>query len=1133
MNAKSVIYSKLELFIKKFYYNEIIKGTLLFIAIGLLYFIFTLLIEHFLWLSTTGRTILFWLFVAVEFFLLANFIFFPVFKLFKIQSGLTHKEASLIIGNHFTEVKDKLLNFIQLETASEQSELVLASIEQKAAQLQPIPFTNAVNYSGNKRWIPFAILPILLLILFFATGNTNMITNSFDRVMHFQKQYAPPAPFEITILNSSLQVNQFSDYVLEVKTIGSIVPENIAIQIGDEEYLLNSVQPGIFTYTFKNVAKNMEFTLFSNTVSKPANLLQVVYVPSISDFKMVLNYPKYLNKKQEVISGSGNAIVPEGTLVNWELVTAATSKINFISNNNTSDFKSSENIFTFSKQIRASVDYQIVTSNANLANYEKIDYKIDIIKDKFPSINAYFAPDSLKVKDKIIIGQLADDYGISKLQVVYYPKDQPAKSQKVNLTTSNGTVSQFVYVFPKGITLQEGVQYEYYFEVFDNDIVNSYKSTKSSVFKHYQLTSEEIIDKNLQDQNSNINSLEKSLKAQDKQLSELEKLQKTNKEKNNLDFKDQKKVDDFVNKQKLQDEMMKEFSKKLSDNLEKFNPNELNKEKEELVRRLDDFAKKTEKEEQLLKQLEELSKKINKEQLQDKVDQLKQSAKSQKMSLEQLVELTKRFYVEQKAQQLTDKLNTLADKEEKLANEKEANTKEKQDAINKEFDSLKKELEELQKENDQLKKPLEIPSDKLEEQAISKEMENAADKLDKNKKEDAKENQKSAAKKMKEMANKMQKEMDSGKSDQLQEDAKQLRQILDNLLSLSFDQEKVMLNTKNNATSTLQINQYLKKQQELKLQFKHVDDSVFALSLRNPMITEKVLEQISLVHYNMDKAIEFIPDNAIAKGASHQQYALTAINMFTNFLSQIQNDMQMQGQGMGKPKKGKGQGAGMQLPDIIKKQGELGEKMQGEMGKGKKPGEKEGDSPGEKPGEKPGSKPGDSGSKGSEGKNGKDGQNGKSGQSGQSGSNGEGEGESGENGNAGKVLDILKQQQQLRDALQKALEKEGATGLGHGVLNQMKDIEKQLINKGFKNDVLNKILNVKHELLKLETAIQQQGEDTKRKATTNQNTFSGSTTPLSVELQDYLKSIEILNRQTLPLQPNFNQKVQLYFKKND
>jgi hypothetical protein len=100
-------------------------------------------------------------------------------------------------------------------------------------------------------------------------------------------------------------------------------------------------------------------------------------------------------------------------------------------------------------------------------------------------------------------------------------------------------------------------------------------------------------------------------------------------------------------------------------------------------------------------------------------------------------------------------------------------------------------------------------------------------------------------------------------------------------------------------------------------------------------------------------------------------------------------------------------------------------------------------------------------------------------------------------------------------------------------MDKMKEIEKQLINKGFKNETLQKMLNLQHELLKLEKAIQLQGEDTKRKSTSNKNEFNSTSTPLSPALKEYLNSIEILNRQSLPLQPIFNNKVQIYFKSND
>ena len=415
-----------------------------------------------------------------------------------------------------------------------------------------------------------------------------------------------------------------------------------------------------------------------------------------------------------------------------------------------------------------------------------------------------------------------------------------------------------------------------------------------------------------------------------------------------------------------------------------------------------------------------------------------------------------------------------------------------------------KEQRQLDKENKELKAPMDIPNDKNEQEDVKKDLENASEELQKQNQQKAKPKQKSAAAKMKQMSQKMAQPMQSGEMEQMQEDAKLLRQILDNLLAFSFDEETLIKTTNATQTRSLQLNKVLKKQQDLKLQFKHVDDSLFAVALRNPKITETILNEVGEIHYNLDKTLETLADNNIQKGASHQQYVLTSANRLADYLSNVQSEMnmEMQGQGSGKGNPKPGGGKGMQLPDIIKKQEGLGEKM------------KEGMKSGEKPGDKPGDKSGQGKQKGQLGDNGEDGEN-------------------GSEGNSGKVLEILKEQRQLRDALQKALEKEGMTGQGQNALNQMKDIEKQLINKGFKNETLQKMLNLKHELLKLEKAIQQQGEDTKRQSKTNDKNYNGSTTPLSKELKDYLNSVEILNRQSLPLRPNFNQKVQNYFKGND
>ncbi len=1099
MEAQNIIYAKLESFIKKYYTNELLRGSILFIGLGLMYFIFTLLVEYFLWLPQTGRTILFWLFIAVEGFLLLRFILFPLFRLFKLQKGLDYHEASKIIGSHFSEISDKLTNFLQLSVQSQQSELLAASIEQKADTLQPIPFTNAVNFKKNVKYIPYAAIPLLLIIFFLVSGNSSIITQSFGRVVHYDKHYAPPAPFEFRILNNSLTAQQDTDFVLQVETLGRVVPENAMISIGDENYYLETVKPGVFQYRFEKPAKTIAFQLKANEVTSRPYELSVVAVPTIANFEMVLNFPSYLGKKAEVVRGTGNAVVPEGTQVTWLVQALATTGVDWAGVNGTTAFRKDDGGFIISKTILHNTDYQVLTSNSKVKYHEKLNYQISTIKDQYPSISVSAAPDSLKLKKQVILGNLSDDYGLTKLQVVYYPKDAPNAIKRANLPVKKQPVDRFYYTFRDGLNLPGGVSYEYYFEVFDNDAVHNYKSSKSSVFSHRELTQDEQQEQTLQEQNSNINSLEKSIKNQDKQLSELEKLRKMGKEKTNMDFKDQKKVQDFINRQKQQDEMMKEYSKKLQENLEQFNPEKKDEFKEELMKRLEKNEKEAEKNQKLLDELKELTNKLKQEELFDKIDKFKQNTKNQSKNLEQLVELTKRFYVEKKAQQLADKLNKLADKQDKLADNMDNNAQ-KQDELNKEFDKLQEEMKELQKQNDELKKPMDIPADKQEQQSIDQDMDKAKEELDKQnsnkeqKASKAKPKQKSAAQKMKKMGGKMMEMMESGGMEQMEEDVKMLRQILDNLLAYSFTQEDVMKQFKGTSAKSSGYGSYLKKQQDLKQQFRHVDDSLFALSLRNPKITEEITREVGNVHYSMDKALADLSEMMVPRGVANQQYAITASNkladMLSDALNNMQAQMQMQGEGSGKGK-GKGQGKEIQLSDIIQKQEGLAKKMQEGLQKGNQ----------------------------GKGKPDKDGQKGN-------------EGEGGE-GEAGELLEIYKEQQQLREQLQRALEKEGMGGNGQNASRQMKEIEKQLLNKGFKNETLQRMQNLKHELLKLDKAIQQQGEENKRQSQTNKKDFTNSANQLPPALKEYLNSVEILNRQSLPLRPNFNQRVQTYFKKND
>lgn len=390
---------------------------------------------------------------------------------------------------------------------------------------------------------------------------------------------------------------------------------------------------------------------------------------------------------------------------------------------------------------------------------------------------------------------------------------------------------------------------------------------------------------------------------------------------------------------------------------------------------------------------------------------------------------------------------------------------------------------------------MDLPNTKDLQQDIKQDLNSAKEQLGKRNSSKAQSSQKNASQKMKKMSDKLKEAMASGEQEQLQEDIKMLRQILDNLLAFSNSQEDVMKQFKSTKVGSSTYNKYLKTQQTLKTQFKHVDDSLFAMSLRNPKIAEDVTKEIGTVQYNLDNAIDKLGNGIVSKGVSHQQFSVASANKLADFLSEQLNNMQMDLSGMSSGNPKPGQGKGMQLPDIMSKQKGLGEKMQQQMkGEGKSNG-----------GSKPGNKSDSKDTQGEEGTGGE--------------------------GDAKSIMEIYKEQKQLRDALQNELNKNGLNGVGQNALEQMKQIEKQLLNKGFKNEVLQRILNLNQELLKLDNALQQQGQDTKRQSETNLKGFNNTSKGLPNNLLQYINSVEILNRQSLPLRSNFNQKVQEYFNK--
>ena len=122
----------------------------------------------------------------------------------------------------------------------------------------------------------------------------------------------------------------------------------------------------------------------------------------------------------------------------------------------------------------------------------------------------------------------------------------------------------------------------------------------------------------------------------------------------------------------------------------------------------------------------------------------------------------------------------------------------------------------------------------------------------------------------------------------------------------------------------------------------------------------------------------------------------------------------------------------------------------------------------------------------------------------------------------------------MRQQLEDRLSKEGLNGNGGDLLREMEGIEQQLLDKGFNQRTLERMLNLKYELLKLDKADFEQGQETKRESKTNRKTYQNRVRMSPEDIKKYFNTTEILNREALPLKQEYKQKVRTYFKtKND
>ena len=178
-----------------------------------------------------------------------------------------------------------------------------------------------------------------------------------------------------------------------------------------------------------------------------------------------------------------------------------------------------------------------------------------------------------------------------------------------------------------------------------------------------------------------------------------------------------------------------------------------------------------------------------------------------------------------------------------------------------------------------------------------------------------------------------------------------LRQILENLITLSFEQEDLISQVKNSPKNSPKFVKIVQQQNKLFDDSKIIEDSLFALSKRVVQIEAVINKEIGSINSNMKKATNELENRNVNNATKRQQLVMTASNNLALLLSEILESMQKQLESppsqCNKPKNCNKPNPNCNKPslsELKKAQKKLNEKMKkGKNGKkqnGKKKGEK-------------------------------------------------------------------------------------------------------------------------------------------------------------------------------------------------
>lgn len=758
------------------------------------------------------------------------------------------------IGSHYPEIKDNLLNAIQIYDYTKRNdhtfsqELAAETINQVNERSSRYNFTQVVEHKKNLPFVyslTFGVLLFASLMIFFpntflAAGkrlidyNYTFVENTLGIAYEISPGNMEVAKGESVDVLAKIMFNN-ADYKTEEITLHTKTVTNDGIEISSNSDDIAATNINEFKTSIKDITANTIYWFEYKGIKSSTYNITITNRPVIKSTRITVYPPPYTNLPSRTVDGTEISTIA-GSRIYVEVEASDDLSKSYIQFSGGTPFgmelKGKTAVGSFTASSNGTFRLNVIKdfNGKELSNTNPQEYNLRVHVDEYPKISI-IEPDNGEtniqgIRELLVRSRVTDDFGFTKMRLGYKvvkskfgPADKDYRYTDISIKNTDATGLEVPYVWNLGsLNLGTEDEVEYFVEVYDNDGFSGPKMSRSETKRLIYPSLEALMNKTEQTKENVEQQMRDALEdAMDlkKELDEIKDQMEKNPEEMGLN--DPKKQQEMMQKMENIQNNLSQTQQKLDDLMKELQQNsQISKETLDKYMELQKMFQKIDSQElrDALKKLQEAMKNMNKDELKEAMKNFKFDEENFKKSLEKTMELLNKIMNEQKFGELTQKLDDMTKKQDEIketTKNTDANNKEKMNENAKSQEQLKQEMQDFQKQLKELSENMKKAGD----QKLSKEMQKMLDEMMKRQMEQ----------KMQQSQQNMQdgnKQQAEQNQEQLSQDMKDMNQQMQDMLAQMLEQENQKLMAKMQ-DYLKRMEEMSKKQGDLKDQSKELD----------------------------------------------------------------------------------------------------------------------------------------------------------------------------------------------------------------------------------------------------------------------------------------------------------------------